>query len=362
MLPLHLGWWGFQSFDPPQIEPTYPDVMEAVAAKLVGWDAGLSLTAGVDRKSLAGTPLFRRGINALRICAEFKRTNAFDSPAKARLRDPGQDFELTTLPDGRIRFRPVMSDCRTVVTTEPWTQAWRVTNAFGSQPIRIQIEALTSANLQHQTNPPPVADLAGFPLSSWEASSAKGVNLLRTAPVSERSGLALTATNGSDLPRNSSWVRLSRKFDPPVNWKDHQGLYVDVEGDDSGALFAIRLESPHAVAYGAVADRYLPLDFKGRRRVLLVESESSRWSDYSWNDGKSLYNVYRETVRFDVIESASIYLQNLAPGVESRCRIFSAQPVKLESTRLKNPRISLSGATLELPVELASGDWLEANA
>jgi len=40
LLPLHLGWWSFQSFNPPQIEPTYPEVMENVGARLVGWNAG----------------------------------------------------------------------------------------------------------------------------------------------------------------------------------------------------------------------------------------------------------------------------------------------------------------------------------
>ncbi len=48
LLPLHLGWWNFQSFNPPQVEPTYPDVIEYLGARLIGWDAGISLT-GADR-------------------------------------------------------------------------------------------------------------------------------------------------------------------------------------------------------------------------------------------------------------------------------------------------------------------------
>jgi len=59
LLPLHLGWWNFQSFNPPQIEPTYPDVAEYLGAKLIGWDAGISLTGAVDRDSLRTVPLFR---------------------------------------------------------------------------------------------------------------------------------------------------------------------------------------------------------------------------------------------------------------------------------------------------------------
>ena len=61
-LPLHLGWWGFQAFNPPQIEPTYPDVIENLGARLVGWDAGISLTAGIDAGALRNTPLFGRAV------------------------------------------------------------------------------------------------------------------------------------------------------------------------------------------------------------------------------------------------------------------------------------------------------------
>src|SRR5439155_9860065 len=89
-LPLHLGWWSFQSFNPPQIEPSYPDVMENLGAKLIGWDAGISLTAGVDRETLRHTPLFRRAVDILRTCEDLRHANAFDEAAKSKLREPGK--------------------------------------------------------------------------------------------------------------------------------------------------------------------------------------------------------------------------------------------------------------------------------
>ena len=51
----------------------------------------------------------------------------------------------------------------------------------------------------------------------------------------------------------------------------------------------------------------------------MVETESTRWNDYTWDDGKSLYNVYRETIDFGAGESAEIWLQNLPPGKEAKC-------------------------------------------
>ena len=37
LLPPHLGWWNFQTFDPPQVEPTYPETIAQLGARLVGW-------------------------------------------------------------------------------------------------------------------------------------------------------------------------------------------------------------------------------------------------------------------------------------------------------------------------------------
>ena len=65
LLPLHLGWWNFQNFNPPQVEPTYPDVIEYLGAKLIGWDAGISLTGSIDRDRLNSVPLFRRAVDIL---------------------------------------------------------------------------------------------------------------------------------------------------------------------------------------------------------------------------------------------------------------------------------------------------------
>ncbi len=360
LLPLHLGWWSFQAYNPPQIEPTYPDVMEYLGAKLIGWDAGISLTAGVDRKTLDATPLFRRAVETLRTCEDLRRTNAFDEAAKARLREYGKEFELVKARQGGLRFRPLRTHSQTVATLELWTLSWQVTNVFSAQPLRLRLEALSSAVPGPETNASPETDFAKIDPATWRASSAQGVSFAVNPPGAEAGpGLTIVATNAGTVVRNSAWARLQRKFEPLVNLKERQALLVDVEGDGSGAVAAFRLESPEARCFGAVADRYLPLDFTGRRQVTLVETESARWSDYGWGDGKSAYNVYRETIDFGAIESASLYLQNLPPGRETRCRIVSARAVGGTPGWVKNPKITVDGNTVEFPLELASGSWLE---
>ena len=362
LLPLHLGWWNFQSFDPLQIEPTYPDVMEQLGARLIGWDAGISLTGGVDREKLRTTPLFRRAVDILRTCEELRRANAFDEVTRAHLREPGREFALFKDTAGKMRFQRVQSQPQVVALGEPWTLAWTVTNSFAVQPVRFRIEALMSAAGTHDTNSVPIADLATAEGGSWKRTSADGVGLALN-PVSDARGVAceLMATNAGRLARNGAWARLEKRFEPLLNLKERPALGVEIEGDGSGALVAIRLESPQHVSFGAVADRYVPVDFTGRRAVTLVEAESSRWSDYVWNDGKSPYNVYRETIDFGAVESISVWLQNLPPARETRIRLGPIRALPLRAVPVKHPKLTVDGQVLEFPIDLAPGSWIEGN-
>jgi hypothetical protein len=362
LLPLHLGWWGFQSFNPPQIEPSYPDVIENLGARLVGWDAGISLTAGIDRETLRNTPLFSRAVDILRTCEDLRHANSLDESARAKLREPGSQFALVQDAPGKARFVRAQSQGQTVALGEPWTLVWQVTNSLAPQPVRLRIEALMSVAPAEGTNALLLADLTQAVGEPWKTTCAEGVTF-SLAPATNRSDLGcwVAATNTGKVARNAAWVRLERRFSPVLNLKDRQALGVEIEGDGSGTIVAIRLESPRAIAYGAIADRYINVDFVGRRFFSLVETESTRWSDYVWNDGKTLYNAYRETIDFGAIESVSVWLQNLPPGRETKCRVAPIRAVPLHTGLVKNPRLSVGGKTVEFPVELASGSWIECN-
>jgi hypothetical protein len=367
LLPLHLGWWNFQSFNPPQIEPTYPDVMENLGAKLIGWDAGISLTGGVDRDKLKSVPLFRRAVDILRTCEEIRHAGAFDEATKAKLREPGRGFALVTNATGKVRFRRSESQTHTAALAEPWTLVWRVTNALGSQPLRFRVEALMSAASADGTNGIVLADLSGADAAKWRRSSAEGVSFTvstaRLADMAAGEPLATTliATNAGRVARNASWTRLDRRFDPPMNLKNHQALGFWIDGDGSGEIVAIRLESPQHLTFGAIADRYVTVDFKGPRFVTLIETESARWNDFVWNDGKGLYNVHRETIDFGAVESASIWLQNIESGRETKCRLGLVTALAMRPAAFKNPTVAVNGELLELPVEMTSGSWIECN-
>jgi len=401
LLPLHLGWWDFQSFAPPQVEPTYPDVIEHLGAKLIGWDAGVSLTGGVDQKQLRTVPLFRRAVEILRTCEELRHANAFDAATKARLREPGKEFALVTNANGKVRFRQSQSQAHVAALAEPWTLAWRMTNFFDAQPLRFRIEALMSTAPPDDTNAVVLADFSGAEAAQWRPSSANGVSLMISSeprssrreealierpetrnakPEGERSLLTsaatdgrrvaasaaisatLIATNAGKVPRNAAWARLEKRFQPTRNLKERQALGVWIDGDGLGEVLAFRLESPRHISFGAIADRYVTIDFTGPRFVTLVETESTRWSDFQWNDGKGLYNVYRETIDFSAIESASVWLQNLAPNRETKIRIGTVQALPMRPGTLRNAVLMVNDERVELPTELTSGSWIECCA
>lgn len=135
-----------------------------------------------------------------------------------------------------------------------------------------------------------------------------------------------------------------------------------IEGDGHGQIIAIRLESPRHVSFGAVADRYIKVDFTGPRLFTLVETESVRWSDYVWNDGKRLYNVYREKIDFGTVESLSIWYNNLASDKQTKCIIGPIKAMPMVACTMKNPEVTVNGKVLIFPVEMQSGSYLEFNA
>ncbi len=360
LLPLHFGWWNFQQFNPPQVEPTYPDVIEYLGAKLIGWDAGISLTGAVDRERLAAVPLFRRAVDILRTCEELRRDNTFDERIKAQLREPGKEFSLFRDDSGNYRFRPAHYDSHTASGSEPWTLSWTARNPFIEQPVKFRLEVLMSAKPYDDANNIVLAEFSNPSQFEGPPRTTDGVaaSLNETSDGPKGAGI-FGATNSGKIPRNGAWARLDSTFSPCLNLKNHQAIGVWIEGDGRGEIIAIRLESPRHISFGAVADRYITVDFTGPRLFTLVETESNRWSDYIWNDGKWLYNVYRETIDFGTVESFSVWYNNLPPNEQTKCIIGPVKALPMVACTVKNPTVTVNGKAMVLPVEMQSGNFLE---
>ncbi|MCP4611242.1 MAG: hypothetical protein GY845_21235 [Planctomycetes bacterium] len=362
LLPLHLGWWNFQQFKPPQVEPSYSDVIEYLGAKLIGWNAGISLTGSIDRDRLATVPLFRRAVDILRTCEELRRTGTFDDVTRKKLAEPGKEFSLFRDETGSWRFRPARYVQHTASISEPWSLEWTTENSFENQPVKLRIEALMSAGSYDDPGNVVLADLSEPNKFTKLPYAAKGVTVKLTGSGASdilKSAGIFSATNLGKIQQNAAWARLDRKFDSCLNLKEHKAIGVWIEGDGLGEIIAIRLESPRHISFGAIADRYITVDFTGRRLFTLVETESVRWSDYIWNDGKWLYNVYRETIDFGNIESLSIWYNNLPKDKQVNCIIGPVKALAMIPCTIKNPTVIVNSKTIVFPVEINSGSYLE---
>ena len=363
LLPLHFGWWNFQQFNPPQVEPTYPDVIEYLGARLIGWDAGVSLTGSIDRDRLNEVPLFRRAVDILRTCEELRRDKAFGERIRAKLREPGKEFSLFRDTSGKWRFRPAHYDSHIVSGSELWSTSWIAKNPFSEQPVKFRLEVLMSAESYYDANNIVLAEFSNLSQFEGPPRAADGVtaSLDETSEGPEGAGI-FSATNSGKVPHNAAWARIVRKFSPCLNLKNHQAIGVWIEGDGSEQIIAIRLESPRHISFGAVADRYITVDFTGPKLFTLVETESARWSDYIWNDGKWLYNVYREKVDFSRVESLSIWYNNLPTDKKTKCTIGTIKALPMVACTVKNPVVTVNGKAIVLPVKMQSGSYLEFDA
>lgn len=363
LLPLHFGWWNFQIFDPPQIDPSFPDVTEYLGCKLLGFDAGISLTGAIDRKSLSSVPSYQKSISILKKYEDLRRTNAFGESVKEKLRQPGKEFTLFSDSQGRDRFKPAFYNVHKVEGLKHPSSSWQTENSFGSQPVKLRIEALMSVGPYDSPDAITIADFTKPDAFGQERRAADGLTFdFKTTTEQVKSGGAsgvLSVRSSGKPPRNASWTRLDKNFQPLLDLSKNQAFGVWVYGDGQGEILGFRLDSPNYVSYGALADRYLDIDFTGWRYCELVETESSRWNDYAWNDSKWMYNVYRETIDFGKVESFGLWMNNVPAGKDVRCIVSPIKALPMVTTTLRNPSITIGGKKIVFPVEMTSGSYIE---
>ena len=362
LLPMHLGWWNFQRFSPPQVDPSYTEVIEFLGCKLIGFNAGLSLTGAVNSQSLKDIPAYRRLVDLLRTYEGLRHSGYFDESVKARLREPAKEFTLFKDEAGSWRFKPTSYERHKVTGPHDGSAEWQVNSIFAAQPVKLKIETLMSAGPFDASGNVTLADFAGND-GRLERRTAAGV-AFEIAPSDEQPGTGLavarfTASNTGKVDRAASWATVKKTFDPWLNLTGREALGVWINGDGNGEVINFRLESPDHLAYGAVADRYVTVDFTGWRYVEMLETESERWSDYTWDDGKSLYNAYRETIRFDAVESVSVWLNNLPAGKDVACEIGPVRAIQMKPSTMADPTVTIKGTTIVFPVSMTSGDYLE---
>jgi hypothetical protein len=166
----------------------------------------------------------------------------------------------------------------------------------------------------------------------------------------------LTATNAGPS-RSATWARFGKTFAPPLKLGGDRALGVWVYGDGQGEVLNFQLKCPEHVVAG-LGEHYFVVDFTGWRYVELVESEGERYADYVWPYG-NYYAIYRERVDYNQIEKLTVWVNNLPSRGSVKCYLSPVCATPLVKAKIRNPRVTVGGRTLLIPVEMESGSYLE---
>lgn len=363
MLPLQLGWWGHESWAPPQVEPSFPDDVEYLACKMMGNNAGLSMLRGFDEKTENEYPLYKRLNAIIRQYETLRRQNYFNDSVRMLLRQPGKEFTLFQEPGGKWNFKPVSYQKHKVAGTDHPSAHWQVVNEFEPQPVKLRIESLMLVKTYEDTANINVVDFSGS--SDFEKlETARGVTdefglSGEKTPAGEPAGI-FTATSLGQVPQEASWAKLEKRFEPFLNLKENQALGVWIKGDGNGQLLNLRVGNAHHIAHGARADHFIKVDFTGWKYFELVEIESAEISNYEWAPNfTTLYDAYRHTVDFEKVEHFQFWYNNLPAGKTVKTVIGPVRALPLVSNTVTNPTVIIGGEKIVFQVSMESGMFLE---
>ncbi len=360
-LPMNLGWWAVKTWGGARREPTYPDDIEYLMGKCLGNGNGFALM-GVNPGNIGSIPAFQRLAPIFRQYEELRHADYFPESIKAKLRVPGDEYTLEQTGDGEWQFRPVQYAKHKVCGMDGWSNTWTTTNRFGAQPVRLRIEALMATQAYDSEGATVIEDFANpdglSDRSSQPEVTATLTNSTEVLKAGEHSGL-LTAQNQGRAPKGA-WCKLGKAFSPTLDLTQTKGLGVWVHGDGKGELLNLQLKTPQHIERG-IGDHYIHVDFTGWRYFELIEHEGGRISDYGWPHGGA-YATYREDVHYGHIESFSLWCNLVPKDGEVSCYLSPVKAVPVVANTLRNPALTIGGATITFPVEMESGAYLEFNS
>jgi len=367
LLPLQLGWWAHQTWNPPQVEPTFSDDIEYLGSKMIGNNAGLAMLGGFDEKALNESPAFRRLNSIIKQYEELRHKNYFSESIKQQLRVPGKDFSLFQSADGAWKFKPMTYQKHKVSGLDHPSAVWNVKNEFEAQPLQLRIEPLMSVKPYDDADNIILSDFSGT-TEFEQDSTAKGINgSLKPAFEKTLAGevaVSFSAQSSGASARDASWINMQKKFEPILDLKNNKALGIWVKGDGNGQLLNLRIESPHHISHGARGDHYIKIDFTGWKYFELVEIESSEFSNYVWPAPYSsasfyVYDSYRHEVAFDKIDKLQIWYNNLPSGKRVETLIGPVKALPIVSSTIVNPSIMIGTEKIVFPVSMESGMYLE---
>ncbi len=380
-LPAHLGWWAIVPGGAHDKEATFPDDIEYMMAKCAAYECGFS-PQGFTPEAFATSHNLQRLAKIIKRWENLRRAGFFTEEVRAKLRAPGREFTIVEDGSDGPRVREIAYAKHKVEGLNSPTSKWTVENEFGTQPVRLRLEALFTAEPYESTGSVTLMDFTDNSIFCDRASAA-GVtmDIVRSDAQVVAGGTSghLTAMRvssaGSQTSRTQrfsvkdhaqrmlaggdpSWAKMGVAYSSTIDLGYMKAFGIWVYGDGQGEVLNFQIRSPLHVSTG-IYDYYVVVDFTGWRYFELIEPEGERTDNYTWPYGENAYALYREAVSFEHVESLGIWCNNLPRDKPVSCYLSPLKALPLVAASLPNPSVTVNGKTITFPVELECGCFIE---
>ena len=360
LLPVQLGWWAI--LGPTQDhDAEFPDEFEYLCVKALAYGMPLSFQGVAPGPN----PPCARQPEYLNMLAHYERlrlSQQVPQSIRDRLKEEGQDFHLELHADGSWSFRPADYIPHKITAAIPESTTWQVTNRYSPQLLRVRIQALYGVEPYDSSR---ALEILSLKLADELSQAAQAANVTAQfelvqddVKTGERSG-KYSVRNSGNSPKGA-WAKLTKTFEPPIDFEDRGALGFWVRGDGSGAVLNLQLSNP--LHYWPTCDEhYVQLDFQGWRYVelLLRERDADEFHRYVWPYGSYYAVVYRSPLIRNHVSELNIYVNNVPAQGSTTCLISPVRVMPLVSIKITRPTLELNGRHITFPVTLTSGDYLE---
>ncbi len=359
LLATQLGWWAPRPASA-IARGHYLEEMEYFACKNMAFETASSIQ-GVNVSHAPLPYAIERQMTLLGWYERLRRARYFDRETLQRIAAPGQEFELRQGPGGLWQFSPVVYALHRAGSEGEC--GWQMCSEFADQPVALRIAALQRALPYGSHSGVPLLD-AAVCAELRTATASPLIDMAVTAAQNERfaGAFRVQAANRGSTPLGA-WASASRSFAPDyldISACGAVGLWV--QGDGSGALLNVQLESPreHMQAF---SEHYVTLDFKGWRYCELhfKERDTRLHALYQW-PYSNVHALYRTALNVKYLSSVNIYLNNIPAGGSTAVVLSPVMALPVNDSEVVNPAVQINGETLTLPVTLRSGDFIELDS
>ena len=354
-----LGWWALVGTSRVS-RGMYPDEVEYFVTKNLSINGAMSIQ-GVQ---VGATPPNRRQEEYFTLIGWYEKlrlANWFAPETVQALRPDGVEFRLRQNDEGLWRFRPLHVAKHRITAVGNGSEHWQTKNPHGAQKLRVRVEALHS--VEPYDSPQGIliddfSDLKVFSIRRQASNVTQSVSVTTEDVKAGGRSLVLRAHNRSEQ-RTGAWTQFGRIFGPYRNIRPAQALGFWVKGDGKGEVLNLQLTNPreHTHCY---AEHYVVIDFTGWRYVEFPfrDRSSDQYHDYKW-PYYSQHGIFRNVLKTGVVNSFSLYLNNLPPGEKVEVLLSPVKGLAIRGATLATPTLTVGGQTVELPLPIRSGQYIE---